>query len=49
MGLDENTDIHDMVPFLFLSTTFIPVTSEVRLIYNALDGKMMGENFSTFF
>lgn len=49
MGLDENTDIRDMVPFLFLSTTFIPGTSEVRLIYNVLDSKMMGENFSKVF
>lgn len=37
-----------MVTVLFLFTTFIPVTSEVRLIYNVLD-KIMDENFSRSF
>ena len=49
MGLDENTDIHDMVTLLFLLTMFMPVTSEVRSVYNVLGGKMMGKIFSKSF
>lgn len=46
MQLDDNRDINDLIALLFLFTTFILVTSEVRLIYNVLAGKINDEIYS---
>lgn len=44
----DNTESSDTVTLLVLFTTFIPVTSKVRLIYYILD-KIMDENLSRSF
>ena len=42
--LDENTDMNDHFIFII---TFIPVMSDVRLIYHVLDGKITDETLAT--
>lgn len=49
MQLDDNTDISDLFALLFLFTTFIPVTLEIRLIYNVFDNKITDKIFSRSF